>query len=263
MSNVEEYNMKLEVITAITDDQIKTPNQIPVGIYIQEAETLYKWCQDDKEELTAKGLDWAVVEDLPIRCGAFSEAESKWSRVQVLRSEDEKIWMRETHDGYDLRNVLVHHFRYAFRDDPSLMESVKEIADRITHDGMIQGLRDLSVLGINNMDLLTKIGFDLTLLDLAAKKAKELDAKYAAASFDREDYLEAKKIRHQAFTHLKEAVDMIRQCGQFVFWRNDARLKGYRSDHLRMKRMRWKRRHNAPVPETEPGTGFEMVQIDI
>jgi hypothetical protein len=71
MSNVEDYNMKIEVIKTITDDQIKLPNSIPIGIYIQEAEDLYRWCQDDKEELTAKGLDWTVVEDLPIRCGAL------------------------------------------------------------------------------------------------------------------------------------------------------------------------------------------------
>jgi hypothetical protein len=30
MSNVEDYNMKIEVIKAITDDQIKIPNSIPV-----------------------------------------------------------------------------------------------------------------------------------------------------------------------------------------------------------------------------------------
>jgi hypothetical protein len=247
MSYIEDYNIKIKVIKTITDDQIKTPNSIPLGIYIQEAEHLEKWCQDDKEELTAKGLDWAVVEDLPIRCGALTEAETNWHRVQFLRSEDEKIWMRETPDAYDLRNVLVHHFRYAFRDDPSLMESVKEIADRITHDGMIQGLRDLSVLGINNRDLLTKIGFDLTLLDLAAKKAEELDAKYAAASWDREYYLEAKKIRNQAFTHLKEAVDFIREYGRYVFWRNAYRLKGYRSNYLRRIRLRNTRRKTLPL----------------
>jgi len=249
MSYSEDYNRKIEVIKTITDDQIKVPNSIPVDIYIQEAEYLYHWCQDDKEELTSKGMDWAVVEDLPVRCGALREAETNWHRVQFLRSEDEQIWMRETPDGYDLRNVLVHHFRYAFRDEPSLMESVKEIADRITHDGMIQGLRDLSVLGINNRDLLTKIGFDLTLLDLAAKKAKELDAKYAAASFDRKDYLEAKKIRHQAFTHLKEAVDYIREYGRYVFWRNAYRLKGYRSNYLRRIRLRDPRRNTVPGPE--------------
>ena len=93
---------------------------------------------------------------------------------------------------------------------------------------------------------------------MARIKADELEAKYAAASWDSEDYLEAKKIRHQAFTHLKEAVDLIYDYGKYVFWKDSARLKGYRSNHLRMKRMRWKRRHNVPGPEPGP----EQLTID-
>jgi hypothetical protein len=42
MSNLEDYNTKLEVIKAIPDDKIKIPNSIPVGIYNQEAEVLLK-----------------------------------------------------------------------------------------------------------------------------------------------------------------------------------------------------------------------------
>jgi hypothetical protein len=64
--------------------------------------------------------------------------------------------------------------------------------------------------------------------------------------WDRKDYLEAKKIRDQAFTHLKEAVDYIGEFGKFVFRRNVDRLKGYRSNYSRMKKMRWKRRNNVP-----------------
>ena len=44
MSSVEEYNMKLDVIKGITDDQLKETGSIPIGIYIQEAEFLYTWC---------------------------------------------------------------------------------------------------------------------------------------------------------------------------------------------------------------------------
>ncbi|MGD2087702.1 MAG: hypothetical protein PVH61_16110 [Candidatus Aminicenantes bacterium] len=83
-------------------------------------------------------MDWAVVEDLPVRCGALREAEINWHRVQFLRSEDEKIWMSGTSDGYDLRNVLVHHFRYAFRDDSSLILRVSDISQRIIHSGMME-----------------------------------------------------------------------------------------------------------------------------
>jgi hypothetical protein len=72
-----------------------------------------------------------------------------------------------------------------------------------------------------------------------------------AASWDSKDYLEAKKIRDQAFTHLKEAVDLIREYGRYVFWRNDARLKGYRSNHLRKMRLRNTRQNTVNGSEPE------------
>jgi hypothetical protein len=258
MSNVEDYNMKIEVIKAITDDQIKTPNSIPVGIYIQEAEDLYKWCPDDKDELMAKGLDWTVVEDLPIRCGALREAESNWGREWRTREEAEKIWLVESPKGYDLRNVVAHHFYYAFQDDPSLIGRVNAFLEGSTHADMIQCLNDLSVLGRANQELLTNIGFDLTLLDLAAQKSDELASIYAEASRDRQDFSEFKKIRDQAFTHVKEAVDLIYEYGRYVFWRNAARLKGYRSNHLRNRHRKRERRNAVPGPET----GTEAVTIE-
>ena len=251
MSYIEDYNMKIEVIKTITDDQIKVPQNVPLGIYIQEAENLYRWCQDDKEELTAKGLDWTVVEDLPVRCGALSQSESQWQIKQVLRRKAENIWVRESPKGYALRDELIHHFKYAFRDDSSLIGWVRDIAGRLTHSGMIRSLKDLSALGKANQELLTNIGFDLTLLDLASQTSDDLTAKNAAGSWKSEDYLEAKKIRCQAFTHLKEAVDLVCKYGRYVFWRNPARLKGYRSDYRRRLNKRSSRRNK--VSKLEPG----------
>jgi hypothetical protein len=261
MSSVEEYNMKLDVIKGITDDQLKATGAIPIGIYIQEAEFLYTWCQDDKDELIASGLDWTAVEDLPVRCGALRHAEATWTRERFSREQAEKLWLVESPKGYDLRNVIAHHFYYAFRDDISLIGRVNAILENNTHSGMIQGLYELSVLGGPNQELLTKIGFDLTLLDQAAQKADDLSPIYAAATRDREDFSSVKKIRDQAFTHLKEAVDLARQCGQYVFWRNDVRLKGYRSNYLRRLRLRSTEENTepetAPVPGTEPETPTE------
>ena len=255
MSNVEDYNMKIEVINTITDDQIKIPSSIPVDNYIQEAENLYTWCQDDKYLLVAKGLDWTLVEDLPIRCGALREAEARWYREWLIHEQSEKIWLRESPRGYALRNDLVHHFKYAFSDDESLIGKVISVKENTTHASMIQDLTNLSVLGLANQELLTKIGFDLTQLDLATQKADELASLYAAATRDRDDHNVVKKIRDQAYTHLKEAVDLIRKCGKYAFWKTPSRLKGYRSKYLRRFNSRSSGQQNEPVPvpvEPEP-----------
>jgi hypothetical protein len=223
-----------------------------VEIYIQEAEMLLAWCQVDKDSLTASGLDWTVVEDLPIRCGALRQAEAQWQIEQELRRNAEKIWVRECPKGYAFRDELIHHFNYAFRDKSSLIKKVKEIANRSTHDGMIDGLYDLNILGMIHQYLLEKIGFDFTLLEQAVQKSDDLASKKEAASFDSEDYLDTKKIRAQAYTHLKDAVDHIYDYGRYVFWKDTARLKGYSSNHLRLKRMRWKIRYNLLEPEPGP-----------
>ena len=252
MSNIEDYNMKLEVIKAIPDDQITPPNSIPVGIYIQESEDLFEWCQEDKDVLMARGLDWTAVEDLPVRCGALSVAEAKWSKEWRTREEAEKLWILESPKGYDLRNEIAHHFYYAFNDDPSLISKVNTYLEGTTHAEMIQCLINLSELGQSNQELLTAIGFDLTLLDQAAQKSDELRSLYAAATRDRQDFNEFKKIRDQAFTHVKEAVDKTRKCGQYVFWRNAARVKGYRSNYLRRVHRRRTEENNEPEPGPLP-----------
>jgi len=249
MSNLEDYNMKLEVIKAIPDDQIKPPHSIPVGIYMQEAENLFIWCQADKDELTAKGLDWTVVEDLPVRCGALSVAEGKWAYEWKNHEEAETLWLLELPKGYDLRNQISHHFYYAFQDSPTLIAKINRFLEGTTHAEMIQCLYNLSEMGQSNQELLTSIGFDLTLLDLAAQKSAELRLLYAEATRDRQDFSAVKKIRDQAYTHVKEAVDKIRKCGQYVFWRNAGRVKGYRSNYLRRLRLSSTEDNTEPVPE--------------
>jgi len=259
MSNLEDYNTKLEVIKAIPDDQIKMPASVPVGIYIQEAMDLYIWCQADKDELTPKGLDWTVVEDLPVRCNALTVAEANWGNEWRTQEEAEKLWLVESPKGYELRNQIAHHFYYAFSSDPSLIAKVNTFLEGNTHADMIQCLFDLSVMGMANQELLTNVGFDLTLLDLAAQKNTELRELYAVANRDRQDFSEAKRIRDQAFTHVKEAVDLVRKCGQYIFWRNDARLKGYRSNFLRKLRLRSTEDNTEPEPVPVPGPGPEPV----
>ncbi len=87
MNSLESYQLKLDVIKAIADDRIKTPNSIPVKVYIQEAENLYSWAQEDKDLLVAKGLAWEPVDDIPVRCGALKEsAQSRSEAVNASLS---------------------------------------------------------------------------------------------------------------------------------------------------------------------------------
>ena len=109
---------------------------------------------------------------------------------------------------------------------------------------MIKDLKDLSVLGKSNTRLLEAIKFDLTLLDKAAQTSGEmallLDEMYRDSDLEKRS--EAKKIRDQAYTHLKEAVDEIRETGRYVFRHDKKHVRAYASVYRRRIKRKQKKK---------------------
>lgn len=107
---------------------------------------------------------------------------------------------------------------------------------------MVQDLNDLSVLGKANTRLLESIGFDMSILDNAAQTSRKMAVLLAEIDQSKRKRSEAKKIRDQAYTHLKEAVDEIRFTGQYVFRQNRDRFIGYRSEYIRQLTIKQRRK---------------------
>ena len=250
MNTKEDYEKKLEEIKAIEEDQVKTPNNIPVDVYIQEANNLYQWCRNDKETLTALGLNWELVTDLPARVGALMEAESRWNEQRFSGKEAAKKWQKESPIAYDLRDDILQCFRYAFRKDDELLRKIARFPGSKAHADMIQELINLAIIGKDNPLLLKKINFDMTLLDRAYETSHRMRKLLAAANCEREEENDGKNIRDRAYTHLKEAVDRIYECGQFAFRKDDERRRGYRSNYMYKRRKRYEGK--APIEDSEP-----------
>ena len=153
-----------------------------------------------------------------------------------MRQQAEQDWSDQSPSAFRLRDLLVHSFRYAFRNQEGLLSRVEEIAQDNTNSDMVQDLNDLSVLGKANLDLLTAVGFDVSLLDDAASLSDQMGDLLGATNGERKEDSEAMIIRNQAFTYLKQSMDEIRNCGKFVFWKKPDRLEGYVSDY-------WKRQN--------------------
>ena len=84
-------------------------------------------------------------------------------------------------------------------------------------------------------------------LQQAATTANAMAELLAQVNGERAGGNSARVIRDQAYMHLKEAVDEIRACGQFVFWDNESRQEGYHSRYRRSQR----RTTPSPEPITE------------
>ena len=231
----EALAARIGTIQGIAKEALRYPS-MPMDSYLQEAQYLYKWCLADRAALTRAGLDWGVAEDLPGRIDAASEAQSNWHNVRFGKEEAQKEWATLSPGGYALRDEILHFMRYAYRSLPELQTRVDGVAEGNTDSDMIQDLNDLAVIGRENLAPLTAVGFDAAKLEKAAILSKDLGALKADATVDKAAVQAQKLIRDQAYTHLKEAVDAIRECGQFVFWQDRERAQGYASEYKRRSR---------------------------
>jgi len=246
MANANDLQQKMEALNAIPAEQVLEP-VIPVDIYLQEAENLAQWCKDDLTELAKGGITEAMVTDIGVRAGALREAQSLWFKDRRTQQQAERDWNTQSPAAYDLRDELLHTFRFAFRKDTNLLNRVSEITAGDGHADMIQDLNDLAVLGRGNTRVLAAIGFDVTKLDEADTLAQTMAELLALANGSKQMGNESKILRDRAYTHLKERVDEVRACGKFVFWKNPDRMKGYISTFVKMKN--FKTRSNAAKTE--------------
>jgi len=227
----ENFEAMQAAIEAIPASETKAPN-MPVDKFIQEAADLNVWSTNDQAKLLAVGISQAFFDELSVREGALRHAQSLWMKQRYTKEEATRQWNEEAPQADTLRNELEHTFRFAFRTRPDLLERVRAIEDGTGHADMLQDLSDLSVLGKAHLPLLQAIGFDETKLDTAATLSTSLSLILASMNGERTDPNQAKIVRDQAYTHLKEVVDEIRAAGKFVFWKDASRLKGYKSRYF-------------------------------
>lgn len=187
------------------------------------------------------------MQDLPQRTGALREAESRWFEERFGREEAQARWDQDAPAAFGLRDRMLRTMRYAYRHDEVLLKRVAQIAEGTGHANMIQDLNDIAILGRVHPEPLQVVGVGAEQLQQAATTADAMAELLAQVNGERAGGNSARVIRDKAYMHLKEAVDEIRACGQFVFWDNESRQEGYHSRHRRSQR----RTTPSPEPITE------------
>ena len=235
------YNERLAVIAGISDSNIEEPGNIPMNVYLQEAENLYNWCLDDKDKLTANGLNWALVDDMPARILMLRETQSIWMTSDSRSNAARKMWVEKAPSARELQKDIHRSLRFACRENQTALQQIKRLARGRKNSDMIQNLSDLAAQGRKCSDDLKTINFDLSKLDKASQLANELAGYLAQFTNRKSAWSENRKIRNQAYTHLKESVDTARLFGKFVFRMDDPRFSGYASSYSRSKNSRHKK----------------------
>jgi len=234
MISKEAYENEKEAIEAINvKDALRLT--MPASQYMYEADKLFSHGIKDKEVLVSYGLDATIIDAIPKRNDAFRYAQSVWAEEHQDREQAAIEWNELRPQGEELKAVMLHNFRFAYRNDPNMQARLNRIADGSGNADTIQDLHDMAILGKENAAPLIAINYDVTTLDTAADLAVNMSKVLARANDNREETSQLRINRDKAFTHLKQAVDTVRDYGKFVFWRDENKLKGYRSDYFARK----------------------------
>ena len=251
MPSSDDYMLFLPEIIAVKPEEIKKPN-IPFDTFLQESENLFQWCNDDREALSKSSLDISLIDKLPILSGAGREAQARWIKEVKTKKDAEKSWQVEYPLALKLKSELIHDFRFAFRKTPELLSKIDTIEKGNSLADLVQDLNDLSVLGIANFELVSKIDRTRESLENTAILADQLAEILATVNSEKEINTGFLEIRNKAYTLLKNTVDEIRECGRYVFWHNPERLKGYSSAYWQSRNAeRPARKPAKPKPDSE------------
>lgn len=208
-------------------NDVKDPTT-PVKVTIVEGKDLAIWCKGDKPELIRDGIKESIIDSLLLRAELLQWTESRWLEHRFDKKEVHRRWVAESKEGYDLQSRILHDFTFAYRNNPEVLKILKIIKNGRGHADLFQDLSDLPVIGRANIQELTEMNFDMSLLDKAEEKAKSLGTLLAMSRAEDTNH-DFKDLRDRAYTYLKIAVDEVRAGGQHLFWHNEERLKGYRS----------------------------------
>ena len=230
-SNAADYAAMSKEIAAIPVEELETVT-IPVEVLISESESLYFTAKKHEEDLTGAGLEAGAIDMLQPAAGALRFCAAELIKVQDNRGE----WLEESPAAFELRDSIRHHFIYAFRNDPSKLRQVHSITEGATNADMVQHLQNLSTFGHANEEELKAIGFDMALLDTAAGMSARMGNLLGQNNAYRNAVSEVRITRDRAYTCLKRLVGRIRECGQYVYYRDESRRKYYVSNYYRRNR---------------------------
>ena len=183
--------------------------------------------------LVKSGLNSEYIDTLADRIGAYAVAESEYNAIAFAKNEAKKEWIKIEPEAVELKRTLMHYLRFVFKRNNMTAElkSIGEIAKGKGRRDLMLDLMDLHKLAQRHTELLTTVAVDPLIVDEANNMFEKLRNLLGDINSEPEE-TEAKKLMVQkAYTYLWEAVDNIREFGQFVFWKDDEKADLYRSDH--------------------------------
>lgn len=222
---------------------------IPVPFLVSESRTLARWCRPDREKLTKAGLDWALVEKLPLLADKCEELYVKYTVEKGDISECRRRMARRFKAASRVRSLTARKIRHAL----SVAGSENKLPSyhrREKPPEIIQDLFDLSYLCVRFKEYMENIGFSLRRASALEKLARIRSDELALFQGERlVQFSRLKSKLQNSYGELYGTMKRIRGCAFEVFGVGHPRREGYVSRYrsvLNSRRVRKKNREGSP-----------------
>lgn len=220
------FEMLEDTYRALPAREVLEPS-VPVEEYSMMGTNLAHRAGKDETDLVGAGLDVGRIRFLRDAAYALRHAQGQWDSVRYNGSDAAQQLSRMLPKGRDMVARLLHVLTYALQGEPRALRNVRRLREGGSKADLVQDLVSLVNLCRRYEALVTAAGFNMNEVDEAIKLSAELSRVNAEANDQASVSNHYKAMRDRAYTVLKKAMDEVRACGQFVYWRDPARLKPY------------------------------------
>ena len=226
MSYSDDFERWKETIENVPTKDVRLPN-LPIDDFAASTETLAIDASEDRDALAAAGLDVMLIDELKPLSGALRYCQANWMSIFRAHEEAQNQWKEQSPLAFEFRNELLHDFSFAYRNLDDVTKKVIRIREGGSNADMVQDLLDLAVLGEKYPEPLAAIHFDMEKLSQARALSHSMSELLAASNGAAGEGNESKVLRDKAYTLLAEKARVIREYGQYVFWKDENKLKRY------------------------------------
>lgn len=228
-SNKESYNALYDTFIALPVREHLLMN-IPLEEIVAEVETLVVVSRQDRDKLVDAGMNPECIDTLQARVCAFDYIASYYNELLDRENKARNEWLEKSIQAYALKQRLLFALGVAFWNDLALLKHVKEIEESREIGDIHTDLLAIYLLGNRRPDLLQANNFDFAELDKAKASQEKLSDILARIIIIQGKLSEVRKIRDCAYTYLRQAMNEIKEYGQFICNDNPYRQKVYISD---------------------------------
>jgi hypothetical protein len=244
------FNESKDKILAVSNDNLAKLN-LPIEEAMQEGRRVEALVGKYSSELSRSDINPKYLETISVRAGAFAYTVATMdSSVKVGQDHYEK-YQELKKEGYTVRKRINSDFRYVFRKDQTVLDTLDVIGEGKGDFDMIRDLLSLYKLSCDYRTRIQSANVDLTIIDSTDRIYKELFNLTAQLDIDPKKVEESKQLCMKAWTYLWEAMDEIYQAGRFVFFTQPEIEELFYIDYLQQM-AKTRAKDNKPVPTEEP-----------